>query len=270
MRRLWTEIDGGTLIGRKQLLERKIKPCLIHPARRFFLSGDGEVGKTALLDAAFDLTEGKKCLIHGGTAHREICMQIVTAWELQVEASGKPTAQDLEKAILRSSGNVLFIDDLHRLTTKRIDFLKTVASRNKVCGSLPSGTTREPLRPLLAHMGDEIHVPRLSYKDTLRLAEKVCQHLGSALTAKEVAGAARGLPGRVVVFASTGHIQSNEVRSRSEEIDISPLLLVGFAMLILLRFVGKAVDEYDLTLIGGASMVVLMLLRSFLGQAKER
>lgn len=272
MRRLWTEIDG-VLIGRKQLLERKIKPALSHPTRRFILVGDAEAGKSALLEAAHDLcASSQKCLIHGGAAHRDVCLQIVSAWDLSVETtgSGKPTARDYAAAILGSSGNVLFIDDLHRLTQKRIDFFKAVATRNKVCGSLLKGGIKEPLRPLLAHMGDEIKVPRLSHHDTFRMAEKVCRHLASPLTPAEVATAARGLPGRVVTFAAAGYVQKTEIRSRDEEIDVSPLILICLAVLLIFRVVGRALHETDLLVLGGAALVLFLIFRIFFSRGKER
>jgi len=271
MRRLWCN-ENIAMIGRKSLVEKKIKPRVSNPNLRFFLSGPSQVGKTALLEAAFDLCQGSKSLIHAGKPHSEICKQIVKDWNLAVDCeNSKPTVLEMEAAILSCSGNNLFIDDIHRSSSvKKIDFFKTLADRHKVCGSVLKGAGKENLKPLLAKMGQEIKIPKLSREDSLKLSERVCQFLSSRLSHVDVANACGGLPGKVVSMAHSNEIQRNEIRSREDELDIAPLVLLGAASLVIFRYLGRATDATDFVLLGGLGMVGLIFARGLFMKGKER
>ena len=264
MRRLWCN-EEITLIGRKTLLEQKIKPRVDNPNWRFFLIGERDCGKTALLEAAFDLcVRQKKTLIHASKPHAEICKQIIRDWDLETDTERKtPTVIEMEAAILRTSGNVLFVDDLHRASAvKKIDFLRTLAERHKICGAVLSGAAKENLKPLLGVMGSEIRVPKLSRADAIKLSERVCVHLGSRLRYTAVANASKGMPGKIVAMAQANEIQRAEVRSSDEEINIAPLFLLCASCVILFRYIGRATDSSDLVLLGGVGVVFLIFLRA--------
>jgi len=270
-RRLWNNPDIS-LIGRRTLLEQQIKPRIDNPSLKFLLTGEREVGKTALLEAAFDLCRTAKSFVHAGKPHGEICKQIVKDWNLDVDSEkSKPSILEMEKAILSCSGNALFIDDLHRSSAvKKIDFFKALADRHKLCGSILKGTAKENLKPLLAKMGSEIKIPKLDREDTLKLAERVCIHFASKLSYVDVANAATGLPGKIVTAAKSNEIQKSEIRSRSEEIDLSPLFLIAGACLVLFRYIGRVTDATDFVLLGGFGMVGLIFMRGIWMQGKER
>jgi hypothetical protein len=270
LQRLWTEIDG-VLVGRRSLIE-KMKPYLDHPTKRFFLRGERDVGKTALLEAAHDLSPGAKAFVNGAMSHRELCRIIVESWDVEVEHPGsKPTIGEMERAILKTFDNALFVDDVHKLGSGgKIDLLRAIADRNRIYGTILNHTPRESIRPLLAKMGDEIIVQRLSRRDTLKLAKKVCLYLGSKLLAGDVATAAAGLPGKVVLFASTNLIQRDEIRTKDQEIDISLFFLIGLVCLMIFRYVGRAVDQHDLTLIGASAMILTIIVRGLFFRGKNK
>ena len=263
MRRLWCREDI-TLIGRKTLLERQIKPRVDNPNLRFILVGERDSGRTALLEAAFDLCQLKKTLIHAGKAHSEICKQIIRDWNIETDTERKnPTVVEMEKAILQTTGHALFIDDLHRSSAvKKIDFFRTLADRHKVCGNILSGVVKENLKPLLSKMGSEIKIPKLSRPDALKMAERVCLNLGSRLSHPDVANASKGLPGRIVSMALAYEIQRYEIRSSDEEIDIAPFFLLLAACVVAFRYIGRATNASDFVLLGGIGVVGLIFMNA--------
>lgn len=268
MRRLWCN-PKICLIGRKTLLEQKIKPRVCSNSLRFILTGPRDTGKTALLEAAYDLCSDKKSLIHAGRPQKTILEQLVLDWGVVVDSKKKPTVELLKKALLSCSGYTLFIDDLHKSSSaNKIDFFRTLADRHKLFGTIRSGAAKENLKPLLSKMGKEIYIPPLQRQDSLKLSEKVCIHLGSSLSHIDVSNACNGLPGRIVTMANTNEIQRNEIRSKDEEIDISPLFLLLICCLVIFRYVGRAQDATDYVLIGGMALVIILFARYFFQRGK--
>lgn len=263
---LWQSEKVG-LIGRDRLLSQKILPRITSHDKRFLVKGDAGTGKTAILEWAQANTPGKSILIRGSATYAQIVKDIVTEWELDAEGT---KLTDYEKAILSETGHTIYVDDLHKAQPKLLALLKILAERHKVCGSILAGIkTKEELKQLLWGL-ETITLPRLDKQDALRLSEKVCIALGSKASYKDVAAASRGLPGRIISFASAGEVSREEIHLQSEEIDISPVFLIAGGMLIIFRFVGRATDATDLTIIGGASIVIMMVVRMFLQKGQEK
>jgi len=263
---LWQSEKVG-LIGRDKLLSQKILPRINSHDKRFLIKGDAGTGKTALLEWAQANTPGKSILIRGAATYAQIVKDIVTEWELDAEGN---KLTDYEKAILSETGHTIYIDDLHKAQPKLLALLKILAERHKVCGSILAGIkTKEELKQLLWGL-ETITLPRLEKQDALRLAEKVCIALGSKASFKDVAAASRGLPGRITSFAASGEVSREEIHLQSEEIDISPVLLIAGGMLVLFRVLGRATDATDLTVIGGMAMIIMLFLRVFLQKGQEK
>ena len=265
MRRLWCSPDIG-LIGRRSLLEQHIKPRILNDSLRFILCGSRDVGKTAMLEAAFDLCPGKKSLINAGRPQKSILEQLI--FDLGVTIPGntqkKPTVEIMKSTLLSCSGYALFIDDLHKTSSAaKIDFFRTLADRHKIYGTILSGAGKENLKPLLSKLGKEIYIPSLNRQDSLKLAKKISIHLGSSLSHIDIRNACNGLPGRILTMANTNEIHRNEIRSKDEEIDISPLFLLLICCLVLFRYVGRAQDATDYVLIGGMALVIILFARYF-------
>ena len=261
---LWKQVG---LIGRDQLLSKKILPRIKSQSKRFVLKGDAGVGKTALLEWSHTNTPGKSALIYGGQTYATNLRAIAEQWDLDVEGT---KMADYEHAILLEQGQTLYVDDLHKVNAKMLYLLKILAERHKVSGSLLAGIkTKEHLKQLLWSM-ETFRLSRLSKRDAQRLAEKVCVALGSKASAKEVAAYSRGLPGRIVSFATAGEVSREEIHLHSEEIDISPIFLIVAGTVVVLRYFGRALDATDITLVGGASLVFLLVIRTFLQKGKEK
>jgi len=263
--RLWQHEKVG-LIGRDKLLSQHILPRINSHDKRFLIKGDAGTGKTAILEWAQTNTPGKSILIRGSATYAQIVKDIVLEWELDAEGT---KLTDYEKAILSETGHTIYIDDLHKAQPKLLALLKILAERHKVCGSILSGIkTKEELKQLLWGL-ETITLPRLDRQDALRLAEKICITVGSRASHKDVGAASRGLPGRIVAFATAGEISRKEVHLQSEKTAIAPLVVVVVTGLMLFRFVGRVTGETDLTFIGGASMMLLLVVRMLLQGGKR-
>lgn len=260
---LWQQVD---LIGRDRLLESKILPRIRSSEKRFALKGDAGMGKTALMQWCAAHTPNS-LLISGASTYAQIVKEIADAWQVEADS---PKLPDLEKAILAQTGRTIYVDDLHKAQPKLLALLKILAERHRVCGAILAGIKlKEELKQLLWGV-ETLTLPRLDKPNALRLSKKVCLAYGSKASARDVAAASQGIPGKIVSFAAAGEVARNEVLLKSEEIDIAPMFLVAGGAIVLFRLIGRATDATDLTLIGGASMVIMMFLRLFLARGKEK
>lgn len=236
------------------------------------MTGKRGVGKTALLEAAFDLCQGSKCLTSAQKALGDILKQIVREWQIEVECEKtKPTVEELRRAVLQTTGNTIFLDDLQFAGTasSKIEFFRALADRHRVIAA-QTGPPREKIKSLFAKLGKEIKIPKLGKDDALRLAERVCVHFGSTIEAGKIAIAARGLPDKIVTYASTNEIRHDEVREQSDEIDIAPFFLILLAGVMLFRYVGRVTESSDFVLLGGMGMLALLFARGIYQKGKER
>lgn len=270
MRRIWQNENIG-LVGRKGLLERKVKPR-IDKGYRFVLNGKRGSGKTALLEASFDLCTDRKCLTSAQKALGDMLRQIVRDWEIEVDCEkSKPSVEEMRRAILQSAGNTLFVDDLEFAgsASSKIEFLKAAAERHRLIGAI-NGKPKEKIKPLYAKLGKEIYVQELSREDATRLAERVVMHFGSTLEAKQIVNSAHGLPDKVVTYASTNEIRRDEIREREDEIDIAPVFLFLMAGVMIFRYLGRVTESTDFVLLGGIGMLGLLVARGVYQKGKEK
>ena len=72
---------------------------------------------------------------------------------------------------------------------------------------------KEELKQLLWGV-ETLTLPRLDKPNALRLAEKVCLAFGSRASAKDVAAASQGIPGKIVSFAAAGEVANLIVAER--------------------------------------------------------
>ena len=260
---LWQQVG---LIGRDALLSNKLYPRMQSREKRFALKGDAGTGKTALMQWCAANTPNS-VLISGANTYAQIVKEIADAWQVEAESQ---KLGDLEKAILSEQGRVIYVDDLHKAQPKLIALLKILAERHRVNGAILAGIKlKEELKQVLWGM-ESVSLPRLDKAAALRLSEKICVALGSKASYKDVAAASHGLPGRIVSFAAAGEVSRDTVYLKAEEIDLAPMFLVAGGAIVLFRLIGRATDATDLTLIGGASMMIMMFLRLFLAKGKEK
>jgi hypothetical protein len=265
---LW-RMEGVGLIGRDKFLKNKILPRIKSTKKRFILKGEVGVGKTAILQWAHATTKQTTpcAIVTCGSTHSDILDTIIKSWEVPSDAK---KAAEKEREILTVRGAVLYVDDLHKATPKLIKFLKLLNEKNKISGAMLSGIRlKEELKYLLWSC-EKYTLPRLKRADSLRLAERTCTFFDTRLVPLQVANASSGLPGRIASMSRSGEIQKDEVRTRSEEVDIAPLFMMCLACIVIFRYLGRAIGATDMVVLGGGSMVALLFVRGAFRQGKER
>ncbi|MEE4357092.1 MAG: ATP-binding protein [Desulfococcaceae bacterium] len=266
---LWKDIG---LIGRDRLLEKEVIPITLHPNKRFVLLGEAGIGKTAILECASENARRKSALVNAGMQNLPMLKHIAEAWEIEVESEGaKPKAAEYQTAILQCSGHALFIDDLHKAAPAKLTLFRALAERHKVCGAMRSGLAKkDDLKQFLWGVR-QIKVERLNNAATERLTRELVLKEGSLLEVKQVSGVSGGVPGRIVAMVNSGQIQRHDSRLRSEEIDIGPWLIGLFGFMAIFRIMGRQMDATDLTLLGGAIMLIVRLfIYPFVSSGKQK
>lgn len=273
---IWQEIN---LIGRSKLIKKL--QTFINQRKRFVLKGVRGVGKSAVLEFCHELAKGKisetgsrSALIDAKSTYGTILKTIAADWELEVEPSkgkGNPTQADLETAILQEEDHYIFCDNLNSATGQKVYLLKILAERHVVNGVMLSGVkSSEELRQFLWFVRNEVTIPKLPKTYSEQMARKACVYLGSKASIEQVAAHAKGLPGRIVAFATAGEVGRDAVTLQSEEIDVSWVLLILGGGIMIFRYLGRSIGATDFVLLGGAGLIFALFLRLIIQQGKEK
>ncbi len=263
--KLWQYPDIG-LIGRDDLLEKKIFDRINDPSRCFILKGVPGCGKTALLewahahhsinDAAF--LDGKKPM-------SSIYKKIIDDWNLDMPGRGAGN-DALAEIILGCQGKTLYIDDLDKAKPQVLYTLKILGQFHKLNGVVTTGVKfKDELKQLM--VGREIiKVEKLEKQNATRLAGKIALHYRKKVDLVEVVNRAKGKPANIVNLIQTGEIPKGgeELYLDSELLDISPIFLILLVLLILSRMMGRAVQATDLAVIGSLAMLARLFLMLFM------
>lgn len=262
------------LIGRDRLLEREIYPRAKAKKPPFLLVGQRGVGKTAVLEWAFGQADGNKALLSASTPMRESMLQIVKAWGLKVLDEDKEINPDrakiahLETAIMREEQGTLFVDDISSAPPAFLRRFKVWRERFTVHATGVPPFKKEELKRCLWGL-KEIKVHPLSQIDRKRLAKRVCAAVGADKPPSDIAMASRGLPGRITAMTQ-GEIEETAPRVAGEELDLSPVLLLGVSGLVICRYAGIGLNETALYLIGGMGMGMALFLRFILMRGMKK
>lgn len=267
---IWRDIN---LVGRSQLIEKLHR--MINKQKRFRLIGQAGIGKTAILEFLHEWDKGEKSsLIDARDTYFNLLKRIAEDWDLDVEpvkGKSKPNKDDYEDAIWKEEGHYLFIDNLHSAADQKIYLFKRLAERHFLSGALASKTKLRPqLKQLFWYLSEEVEVEKLNKPDMEKLIRGACKYLGSRASIEEIKEHARGLPGRAVAFALTGNIPKEDVHLPSEEIDISWVLLIFAGGIVVFRYLGRSIGATDFTLLGGAGIILVLLIRLLVQQGKEK
>ena len=267
---MWKAIG---LIGRDKLLQKDITPGIIqkHP---FFLNGQKGVGKTALLQWAYEKTKERKAYFSATETVKEMLITIAAQWHLQIVNQGKAVSPEkaqlsvLEKAVAQVDSGILFIDDINKATPTKIRRFRQWKERFTlyVAGSPPY---REDLKQILWGL-KEIEVKPIPKEERERLARLMCTHHGAALMIEDVARESRGIPGRMMAMALGNQIDRSSERVKEEEIDISWTILFVIVAIAATRYIGMGLGRIDLYILGGIFMGFGLLLRFFLYKFQKK
>lgn len=209
----------------------------------------------------------KKAWIIGELSYGNIIKQIAEQFGFSTH---KLLLNDVERLIMQNStGNYVFVDDMQKLSVKSITMLKSIRDKVTLYGAMRNEKQKEDLKQLF--WGTEIiKIGFLGKADNLRLSGLAAVHYGCIVSVNQIAIAAHGVPGRIQSFCATGEIPREDTRMKSEEIDISPVILIFLLALVLMRYIGRATSATDLVMVGGIAMVVMIVLRGMISSGRSK
>lgn len=264
---MWRDVR---LIGRDRLLSDQIRPRL-REKKGFLLTGQHGIGKSALLEWASDYAPGKAAFVSSTWTVKEILKGICQDWELEVvnddgEAMSRTRWQVawMEQAIYTcgATTNWLLIDDIHQATPAVLRRLKVLRDRCLIVGAGVPPFRREELRRIMWGL-PMIEVKPLNKADMMRLGIAAAPLIGTRTSVTEAVHAARGIPGQLM-HALRGEVTPDNTKTKGEEIDISPLLLLVVVAIMAFRYVGRGLDSPSLTMLGGFGMAAALIVRMVL------
>lgn len=261
------------LLGRDYLLSKHITPRL-QEGRGFVLTGRHGSGKTAILEWIVQNRPGKIVLVSAANTVKEILTEICMSWKLEVrDDRGKVRGRTswlsawMERAVLQQTDGLLLVDDIHQAPPALLRRLKLLRDRITIIGAGVPPFKREDLRRLLWGL-PEIHVRPLAATDMTRIALAAAPILQSRTIVADAVHAARGMPGQLIA-ALRGEVTPESAKVQGEEIDISPILLVVLAGVMMIRYLAHGFESSSLYLLGGMGMALGIVFRFYIFRGME-
>ena len=262
---MWREVG---LLGRDDLLSRKIAPRL-KTKKGFILIGQHGIGKTAILEWCYEHAEGKKAIVSACLSTRDFLKAICLSWGVVVyNNSGEPAVKSsyqikwMQDALLAESGHWIFVDDVQKMKPQTLEVMKALRDRCIIVCAAVFPLRKDELRRMLWGI-PTLDIPPIKSGPMKKLAEAAAIKTMSITPIIDAVHAARGIPAQLF-HALRGEITPESLKTKSEEIDISPVILIFFAGIMVLRYVGKGTDSITLTLLGGFGMAGALICRFFL------
>jgi hypothetical protein len=258
------------MIGRDKILSKEIYPRCKGKKAAFLLEGHRGVGKSAILQWAYQYGEEPKALISTTWTVKENMLAIVKGWGLTIRDGEKqiPLSRaklsELEDAIMGQKKGAIYIDDIQAATPAFLRRFKVWRERFKVFGAGVPPFKKEELKRNIWGL-ERIKVDPIAKQYRLELATKACEYYFSKKSPREIAHHSRGYPGRILAMAQ-GTIEVKAERVKGEELDLSPVLLVMVIGIAALRYLGRGLDDTALYLMGGIGVAVMIALRFFLSR----
>ena len=101
-----------------------------------------------------------------------------------------------------------------------------------------------------------------------RIAIAAAPILESRTPIEEAVHASRGIPGQLI-HALRGEVTPEAAKVSGEEIDLSPVLLVGLAAVMVTRYVAIGLESTSLYMLGGLGMGIGLIVRFYLFRGME-
>lgn len=262
------------IIGRDRLLQKEIFPRCKGKKAPFILLGKRGLGKSAVLDWAYEYGKEPKALINAEYTVKENLVAIAKGWKLEINDGLKvipidrATLADLDQAILKQSQGNIYIDDLQDAKPVLLRKLKIWRERYQIYCTATPPLKRETLKRCVWGL-KQIELKPIEKKFRLILTQKACEYYGSSELPSEIAQNCKGNPSRIMAMAQ-GTIENKAQRVKGEELDISPVLLFVLAAVVGLRYIGHSMDDYSLFIIGGLGVSLMMAFRFFLYKGFKR
>lgn len=261
------------LLGRDRLLSREIRPR-VKDGKGFVLTGTHGAGKTALLEWIHEKISGKISMVSATSTVKEILSQICSDWGLEVKddegaVKGRSRWQVawMERAILQVCEGWVLIDDIHRVTPAQLRRFKLLRDRVRIIAAGVPPFRRAELRRMLWGL-PEVQIKPLPKEEMTRIARAAVPLLESRTPIADAVHASRGLPGQLM-HALRGEVTPEAAKVHGEEIDLSPVLLIGLAMVMVTRYIAIGLESTSLYILGGLGMGVGLIVRFYLMRGME-
>ena len=262
---MWKEVG---LIGRDNLLSKQILPRL-KSGVGFVLMGQHGIGKSAILEWCYDHITDRKTIVSATWSQTDIFKKICSDWGLDVlGANGEVLNKsrwrvpDMQKAILAEEGLYILIDDIHRVQPAVLQKLKAFRDRFvMICAGVPP-FKKEELKRMMWGL-KYIEVDALTTADIKRIGLKAAPIIKSVTPVNEAAHASRGIPAHLF-HSLRGEITPETAKTREEEVDISPIILIAFAGVMALRYFARGMESSAMLLLSGLGMAGLVIVRFYL------
>ena len=246
----------GVIIGRDNLLTKEIYPR-INKNKPFCLVGQRGIGKTVILNWAYEHYKGKKLLFCCGDTYGQLIKQIAS--EQKTEDRSKKTINDLEKDVIKGETMALFVDEIEKATPKLIRLLKSL---NEFWPIYLAGL--EPFREeikILLWGKQKIGIRPIAQEYRRQLAEVCIKETGSLTDVSTLVNVSRGVPARIWAIARGEPVKNDNERVEGEEINIAPILLLGLAGAIILRYVSRDTGDHAIYLLASIIMGLAIVIR---------
>lgn len=268
---MWRTIG---LLGRDSLLSKEIIPR-VRKGTGFVILGQHGIGKTAVLEWCYDHSPGRKAYVSATWTQTEIFREICVAWGLDIEdENGRSLPKHrwkiplMENKILGERGHTLIVDDMQRATQSFIQKLKPMRDRFILIVAAVPPIKKEELKSMLWGL-KYIELGPLKNASMERIGKDAAVMLHSRTPVTDAVHAARGIPSQLF-RALQGEITPEAAKTKEEEIDISPIILIVFAGVMALRYVARGMGSTSLMLLSGLGMAGLVIARFYLFKGMRR
>lgn len=243
------------IYGQDNLLKELL--ILTQKSTPFQLVGSQGVGKSTILEWISQNSNIPAILVSCSETRAEWLKEIKRCAGIEAKKTN-----DIQRAL--EAGEVqkfaLFVDDLQQIKPQLIQLIKSL----KNCFICYAGDTeREEAKRLLWGV-KKIEIKKLDKKASEHLAfeaQKLSQNKN--IDIQKIIQNSGGNP--QMIIAQINGIETDALaKDRREEINILPLIIAIFVCIVIsLRYLGRAVGETDLYLIGGMGIGVALIVRIF-------
>ncbi len=267
---MWRQIK---LLGRDRLLAEEVRPRL-KEGRGFVLTGTHGAGKTAILEWINEFIRKDIATISAEWTVKEMLVKICLDWEVEVKDDSGATrgrtkwqVNWMERALLKVTGKWLIVDDIQKVTPTKLRRLKLFRDRVKIIAAGVPPFRQEELKQLLWGL-PAIQVKPLPKEVMNRIAIAAAPILESRTPIGEAVHASRGIPGQLI-HALRGEVTPEARKVAGEEIDLSPVLFVGLAGVMITRYIAIGIESTSLYILGGMGMGIGLIVRFYLFRGME-
>jgi len=227
------------------------------------------------MEWCYKYIEGKKAIISATSTSKEMMTGICVGWGLdvmnpdgEIMPRSKWQLSWMLEAINGETGNWLLIDDIHKISPSNLQKLKPIRDRCKLICTLIQPIKKEELKRLLWGLY-YIDLKPINSKDMRRMGDKAAIKISSSTPITEAVHASRGIPAQLF-HALRGEVTPEAAKTREEEIDISPVLILVLACIMGLRYLARGLESSSLYLLSGLGMAGAVIFRFYLFKGMKK